>query len=210
MKRAGAFLVPEAETHQIAALSAGGWQVERLQAALRQVGRFRLAVDGGAHVGSWTAALAARFAVVHAFEPAADAFACLAANTGGLANVVRHPLGLGAEAGRMRLCVDDRWGAGNTGGRFLQPGDDIAVVTLDSFALPALDFLKLDLEGMEPLALAGAELTLLRHRPVVLLEDKPRFAPRYGLRPHEAALRLRQLGAREIDRLGADHLFAWD
>jgi hypothetical protein len=40
--------------------------------------------------------------------------------------------------------------------------------------LPRLDFVKMDIEGHEPLALAGFSRLIGRHRPVLLLEFNPR------------------------------------
>ena len=45
--------------------------------------------------------------------------------------------------------------------------------TLDSFELPEVDFLKIDVEGHEVQVLAGARDTLRRCRPIVLIEARP-------------------------------------
>ena len=209
MKRIGAWWVPDREMQMADALAGGGWQTAHLHRALDFVTDWRVAVDGGAHVGTWTAGMAARFDRVLAFEPSDEAFDCLAANTAALGNVTRFKAGLADRAGRRALADDDRWGAGNTGGRFMVPGDRVAVLPLDARALPALGLLKLDVEGMEPLALAGAQATLRRCRPVVLFEDKPRFARRYGLAPGAAADLLAGLGARELALAGADRIWGW-
>ncbi len=54
--------------------------------------------------------------------------------------------------------------------------------TLDSWNLPTLGFLKLDVEGSEPLVLMGARATLARCRPIVLFENKG-LCRRFGLGP---------------------------
>jgi FkbM family methyltransferase len=41
---------------------------------------------------------------------------------------------------------------------------------IDSFALPRLDFIKIDIEGMEMEALAGARNTIAAHKPMMLIE----------------------------------------
>ncbi len=42
-------------------------------------------------------------------------------------------------------------------------------MTIDQFAEP-VDFLKLDIEGMEHLALVGAKQTIQQHRPICFVE----------------------------------------
>jgi hypothetical protein len=50
------------------------------------------------------------------------------------------------------------------------------VVVLDEALgeLPALDLVKIDIEGFEPEAIAGFRRNLLRHRPAMLIEYNPR------------------------------------
>lgn len=51
--------------------------------------------------------------------------------------------------------------------------------TLDSFALPRVDFIKIDVEGMEIEVLEGATATIREHKPLLLVEiiksDQPRI-----------------------------------
>jgi FkbM family methyltransferase len=46
----------------------------------------------------------------------------------------------------------------------------VAVLSVDSLALPRLDFLKIDVEGMELDVLEGAKATLEREKPTLLIE----------------------------------------
>ena len=47
----------------------------------------------------------------------------------------------------------------------------IRAISLDSLGLPRIDFIKIDIEGMELEALAGAENAIARHRPAMLVES---------------------------------------
>jgi FkbM family methyltransferase len=51
-----------------------------------------------------------------------------------------------------------------------QETDTVQVITIDSLQLPRVDFIKIDVEGMELDVLQGARQSLLQSRPVVWLE----------------------------------------
>lgn len=218
MKRAGIFWVPDHETQQIAQLEAGGWQLDHLDAALAHVTRRRLAIDVGAHVGSWTFHMAeAGFEAVEAFEPAPDTFECLKEN----ANEWRRAhMGLSTKVGLTRCALgettekmgmkdDAKYAGGNTGGRYLKGDGDVMVRPLDVYNVDNVDFLKLDVEGFELFALRGARATIIRCQPVILIEDKHRMAHRYGLQPGAAGQFLMDLGMIELGSVGADRFFGW-
>lgn len=133
--------------------------------------RWGVALDGGAHIGGWSRVLATRFKHVLAFEPAPDAFELLKANVADLPNVSILPVALMDRAGFVDMvhpgksqALTNRCAKWNSGGKS-------KAVTIDSLALRALDFLKLDLEGAEPLALTGARETLIKLHPFVVIEE---------------------------------------
>lgn len=212
MKRAGKFWVPDIETQQVSQLEQGGWQLEHLDAALEHVKDWNRAIDGGAHVGSWTLAMAQRFRTVMAFEPAPDTFECLSKNVyemGGNASVSLRNEALGEVTGVAGMGEDEKYHGGNTGGRYLKPGHSVNIRTLDSLVLGSLGFLKLDVEGYELFALRGGEKTIRRCRPVVLIEVKHRMAARYGLRMTDAPDYLKSLGMVGLAHTGSDFVFGW-
>jgi FkbM family methyltransferase len=47
---------------------------------------------------------------------------------------------------------------------------DVRAITLDAFNFPRLDLIKIDVEGMELDALAGATKCIATHRPILLIE----------------------------------------
>jgi hypothetical protein len=51
---------------------------------------------------------------------------------------------------------------------------------VDQIGIDCLDFVKLDLEGAEPLAIEGASATLRRHLPSMHLELSPSFMKDFG------------------------------
>ncbi len=133
-------------------------------------------VEAGAHVGALTVPMARAVGpagFVLAFEPQGDIAEMLMANARDNGVSVRVSVeALGAAP--ADLCYQAN--AFNTGGVELEPYRDcdfVAVrgVTLDSFALPRVDLIKADVEGMEADVLAGAEATVLRCRPVIYCEN---------------------------------------
>lgn len=210
MKLAGKFWVPDSEQIQLDALAAGGWQLDHLNMALEHVTDFSAAVDGGAHVGSWTIEMAKVFREVHSFEPCPETYDCLLENTKHISGIRRYTCALGDEPKHMGMAEDRKYSdGGNTGGRYLSGDGEIVVSPLDMWELPTLGFLKLDVEGYELFALRGARETLFRCRPVVFIEDKIRMAHRFGLEPHAAVRFLVDMGMREVDHIGADKVFKW-
>lgn len=180
-----------------------------IEAACRHVRQFELAVQAGAHIGAWAALLAAKFGQVHCFEPDPNNKRCAERNLAALTNVKLHTVGLGDKAaelrwsrslsnsGKMKIDVLGR-GKGRT------PVEEfVPVITLDGLALPACDFLALDIEGYELAALRGAQGTVKRFRPVILVEDLPHAAwhglPLDGVRNWMAGN-----GYREAERIDDD------
>jgi hypothetical protein len=168
-----------------------------LDAALFHVKRWGVAVDGGAHVGSWSRYMASRFQTVVAFEPHPENFACLTANCVPH-GVICVPAAIGAERG----CIGLESG-NNSGCWHAVPGGKLPMIRLPDFG--ALDFLKLDLEGFEYEALVGCYSQLERYRPVVLIEEKDLPHKRLDYRARKL---LEGMGYRQVAASGRDVVFA--
>lgn len=50
-------------------------------------------------------------------------------------------------------------------------GEKIHTITIDSLNLTACDYIKIDVEGFEPLVLMGGEETIKKYKPVILFES---------------------------------------
>lgn len=171
------------------------------------VGQYRLAVDGGAHIGGWTEVLSRAFEKVISFEPASDTFALLKAYVGRLPNVELRQEALLAVDCPVRMV--DRKGTNALTARYALPDNagDCKAIALDNLNLPVLDFLKLDLEGGEPLALVGALHTLKRCRPFVVVEEFG-FSYRYGFSDGASGALLKTIGYRQVWEAGPNLGFA--
>lgn len=202
---------PKADRFMVGELKVDGtYQLGHLEAALTHVTNFDAAIDGGAHVGTWTRVLAGRFRRVVSFEPSEDTYECLLWNIrqAGLTNVQCVNAALGAAAGHVSMALDAVNAArANTGARFTQPGGPIAVVTIDSLAREDVGFLKLDIEGSEPAALRGAAETIARCRPIVLFENKKLWTRHFGLPKDAVARILTGYGYRQLQVVSCDEIW---
>lgn len=202
------------------------YQDHKFEAAQAYAHKRRVAVDIGAHVGLWSRTLAEEYREVIAFEPVSAHRACFRENLSGFQNVRLEPVALGAEAGTVRIINRTPGSSGDTGvdpraerstlrasvATEREGGALIECRTLDSYRLPILDFLKVDTEGFEVFVLEGAEETLDRCHPVVIVEQKKEtgMMDRYGVGPRDAVDLLIRLGAKERKVIQGDYICSWD
>lgn len=136
-------------------------------------------VDVGANVGAVALFLAKSVGAsgkVHCFEPGPVFFSRLKQNielNQSITSVVElHNLGVSEKSGELHWVEDPEF-PGNAF-MFGDRGVKIEVVTLDAYLGPRLkrlDFLKLDVEGMEIEVLRGAQEILGKFRPKVFMES---------------------------------------
>lgn len=208
MKRSNGFWLPDEDNYFAPFLeNSEGFQLDHLEEALKFVKNFGIAIDGGAHIGTWAMAMSKRFEKVIAIEPAPDTYECLEANLLGKWNVEVINAALGEYDGKTTI-INDEKRKGNTGSRYLCPGNDIDMITVDNLSLGRLDFLKLDVEGYEYFALKGAERSILTLKPTVVIEEK-NFGPRFGAPVGRASEYLIELGMQEVACIGKDHVFTF-
>jgi FkbM family methyltransferase len=136
-------------------------------------------LDVGASLGDHTATYAnfvGPTGKVIAFEPNPDSAECLRRNMAGYPNVLVVEAGLSDSTGTAWLERDANVGASHLTRATEGSTGDVRTVTLDDFVaanpgwFKRLDFVKIDAEGFEPFILDGATKTLVRFRPVLMLE----------------------------------------
>ena len=141
-------------------------------------------IDGGANLGIYTA-IASRVVgssgAVLAFEPNKDVFEVLAdtARLNDMGNVHLHNVALADKAGIARLYHtlghSHSYSLGSEGP--LAEFEEVETTSIDKAladrGIDRLDFLKLDVEGAEELALRGARHAIESYRPTVLFEWLP-------------------------------------
>lgn len=135
----------------------------------------RLALDVGANMGVYTYALAPLAAHVHAFEPQPACCATIEA-WAERRNVTVHQAAAGAAASELTLYIPVEAGRAISTRASFAPLDgptvaiDVPVRPIDGFRLGPIGFIKIDVEGYEDDVIRGAEATLVRDRPVLLIE----------------------------------------
>ena len=116
------------------------------------------------------------------------------------------PVALGSEPGTADLGEESH----STGGTHLIPGNTVEVCTLDSFDIQRADLVKIDVEGSELEVVKGGRETLLRCKPILILEQKGREERNYGRKSHEALHYCLDLGMRELcEPYSGDHFLGW-
>jgi FkbM family methyltransferase len=124
-------------------------------------------VDVGSHIGTFSVPMTKVAHMVVAFEPSKETYATLLQNAeanGGRLDARNKALGRASG----RSAMEER-SVGNAGARTLVEGSDVEVSTLDQ-EVPSVDFIKIDVEGMEIEVLRGATSLIQKSRPVVFFE----------------------------------------
>lgn len=145
-------------------------------------------IDVGANAGYIALQMAEKAGLsgkVLAFEPNPrvrdQLYRNISLNQGNIAPIETFTYGLGAEEGLYSLGEELGYGLGNASLSkaidHSKKAGDIKVRTLDSFHFESVDFIKIDVEGMEYDVLRGSIETLMRCRPIVLFETLTRQAP---------------------------------
>lgn len=171
----------------------GEWAEPEIDLLMRALPAGGIVADVGAAVGTHTIPLAGKAGAVYAFEPQRVYHQLLCANIAlnGLLNVVVERLAIGHKNEQALVPLLDPHIENNFAALTLveneaTTGDSVSIVRLDDLHFPSLHVLKIDVESMSWLAIAGAVETIRRHRPVVYVESHHH--------PQASALIIKQMG----------------
>jgi FkbM family methyltransferase len=172
-------------------------------------------LDIGANIGIHTLAAARHLRVgggkVVAFEPHPENYKVLVHNLeqNDLTNVRPEPIGLAEARKTLGVCGSPQsgnWSVASTGTlRF-----DVDLLPLDEYLdqqpVERIDVIKVDIEGSEVCALAGALSTLRRFRPAIIFEVNPHWLRRLGTGVPELFAKLADLdyGAHHLPKRGTE------
>lgn len=215
--------LPDNDTHFAGHLDAGPkidgagtYQHAKLEMALKLFNKRVCAVDIGAHVGLWSRTLAREFETVIAFEPVPEHQECFKRNLHNpdrKSRVVLHPFALGAEHRDIYIdTVPD-----NSGNARVAENGSIAnsvkvkMHRLDDYFFDnhGINFLKIDVEGWELDVLKGGKETIMRYKPVMVVEQKKGHGQRYGISDRAAVDLLLTWGFKEAWCRNGDYCMIW-
>jgi FkbM family methyltransferase len=197
VKQANGIWLPEIMTGHVR--YANGWA--ELESSIRPRHR-RSVIQAGGHIGIFPMELSKIFKRVYTFEPEHENFQCLVRNASA-PNVFPQRAALGAVNGGRKLTVQPR----NTGGHQMthEPGE-IPMLRIDDLGLADCDLLLLDLEGYEFFALLGATATIMRSRPLIIVEQNKKSRGQ-GFQPGAIQLLLNSLDYRVRGTAGENIIF---
>ncbi|MFA5387052.1 MAG: FkbM family methyltransferase [Candidatus Paceibacterota bacterium] len=228
LKQVNGIWLPETDTHFSNAIlknpiiaGKGAYQYHKIMRALDLLKpsdmRDGIAIDVGAHVGLWTRILELYFGQVCAFEPEPVAHVCLKRNVT-LNTTKCFNIAVSDVVGELTLdVITDN--SGNT--RVDKDGSlesfcttlDYHLqsfwTTLDYHNADNVRFIKIDVEGYELFVLRGAIETIKKYKPLIVVEQKPGNAERYGLKTTEACTFLESLGMKQLWRISGDYCYGW-
>ena len=160
-------------------------------------------LDIGANVGIYSelfARVVGPTGRVMAFEPVPATFAQLQKRVAGLPQITIHQLAVSDQPGDVMLTLPGE----DSGQASLKPHHQASwsepsniqqhharAITLDSWSKeagwPKIDFIKMDIEGAELLALRGASQLILRDQPILFFEVWPDWLVDFGFQPKDIA-----------------------
>lgn len=175
------------------------YQDDVREIAYQYVTDFSLAVDVGANVGLWSRPLTEKFKRIVAFEPMPQVLKCLKLNVQNLP-VEINEFALSNVSGNIDMVYDSE----NTGSSYVveNSAGSIPLRTLDELNLSKFGLLKVDCERHDLQVLQGAEKTILKYKPIIVVEQHPDTE-------YCAGKYLKSLGAIEITNVRKDYIFGW-
>lgn len=159
------------------------WSEREIRLAAKFAKPGTVCLDVGANAGAYSYFMERAGAAVHAFEPIPDLAAQLNERFGHRLTV--HQIGISDRAGQFEIkapLIDGKPAYGFASVEQTWPQDQsishrIETRTLDSFAFENVSLIKIDIEGHEAAALRGAQETLKRCRPALIIEAEERHKP---------------------------------
>ena len=149
-----------------------GWIVSGKNTYMEHVKQNKVCVQAGGYCGIFPRLFAQMFDMVYTFEPDPDNFYCLTLNCQS-ANIIKNQAALGDNHEMVNIVrrVDS-----NRGMNVVVPNQGDAAITIPTYRIDDLnlthcDLIMLDVEGYEKFILRGAEETIAKFKPVVVVED---------------------------------------
>ena len=183
------------------------YQPKHLSRCFHHIKKKNTAIDIGAHCGFWSFYLSLNFKKTYAFEPIDVFRECFSKNIIS-ENVELMPFAIGESNRLISLDIDFK----NTGATHISEKvnktNKVEMKKLDEFEFENLDFIKIDVEGYESNVVIGAEETLKKHKPIIIIEQKD-HSIRYGDDKFKALDLLKKFGAIIKEQVHSDFILSW-
>ena len=159
-------------------------------------------VQAGGNCGQYVRQFSQRFGTVYTFEPDPLNFLCLTLNCGN--NVIKTQACLG---NNKNFVATDR--THDAGAIHVDGPGNVPTVRIDDMDLPSCDLIQLDIEGYEYFALLGAQRTIERYHPVIMIEWYEPWAERYSTDKTMLDNFFSKLGYCHITKQDNDHIYKY-
>lgn len=166
----------------------------------------RTCIQAGGAVGVWPREFGTYFDQVYSAEPNPFMRYCFVKNTADSDNIALLSDAFWSRPGRGKFVELQ---SNNLGSWYIQEDDKgpISLTTIDSLGAKDVDLIQLDIEGAEVEALIGAQETIKRDRPVLVLEIKEVTSASYGRKPDDVRRFVAKLGYTPAHKFGRDELW---
>ena len=204
MKRVDGFWYPDSE-ERLHRNHSSLWTPEKH--ILPHISNKGTVIQAGGAVGAWPITYAQHFDVVHSFEPNPVLWECFRRNVDEYeADIYMYHMGLSNRIGTCSM-VDVQ--SNNMGAWHITPDESsqTPMAPLDSLGFSECDLLQLDVEGGEIDALEGAEKTIFRCRPIIVVEVKPATLRAFNRTTEQLYRVLRKLRYKLTDKFARDELW---
>ena len=188
------------------------YQYSKYETALKLCKNRRRAIDVGGNIGLWAMHMTYDFDVVEAFEPVTEYAEIFVKNA---PDAKLHQVALGEKEQVVKMVNPTKGSCGDT--RPWKEGDPeqatvenaVTMMTLDAYGFNDVDLIKIDCEGYELNVIRGALETIMRNKPVIVVEQKPGHGTIFEKSDTAAIDYLRSLGMKQYTVLSGDYIMVW-
>ena len=163
--------------------------------------KFNLIVDVGAWCGTWSMAMQPYAKNIYCYEPNKLHFECLTKNLSAYSHIRLYNQAVGNDDGFIKLTEESA--TQNT--RVLLEKGDTKISKLDSLELQGVDFIKIDVEGLEMEVLRGAEKILEQVK--YLMIELNGNSEKYGSSKKDIKQHLKSLGFKVLLKTWPDVVY---
>ncbi len=163
--------------------------------------KFNLIIDVGAWCGTWSLTMQKYAKNIYCYEPNKLHYECLSRNLSNHSHVRLYNQALGNDNGFVKLTEESA--TQNT--RVLLEKGETKISKLDSLELKGVDFIKIDVEGLEMEVLKGAEKTLKDVK--YLMIELNGNSEKYGSSKRDIKEHLKSLGFKVLIKTWPDIIY---